>query len=85
MDNDDKGFQMIIFEQHANWSIRIEKWLPRNDMGNVDHLPTYLPTSLPIPYFPSYNLPITYLIILQQYEIIMWNKNLTKIWTLLMV
>jgi hypothetical protein len=28
----------------TNWKL-ITKWLMYNDMGNVDHLPTYLPTS----------------------------------------
>jgi hypothetical protein len=41
----------------------------QNDMGHVDHLPTYLlttypPTHLPTFYLPFYNLHIIYFIVL---------------------
>jgi hypothetical protein len=61
MDNDDKGFQVTIFEQHANWYIMIEEWPPCNDMGNVDHLPTYLPFYLfPTSHLITCLLPTSY-------------------------
>jgi hypothetical protein len=46
------------------------------------HLLTYPFTHLPTSYLPSYNLFITYLIILWWYEINMWNKKLENNWTL---
>jgi hypothetical protein len=43
----------LYFEQHGSWCM-IEEWLLCNDMGNVDHLPTNLPTTHPPTYLFTY-------------------------------
>jgi hypothetical protein len=56
MDNIDTIVSNDCEKSIENWP----KWLMYNDMGNVDHLPTYLPPPIHLPIYLPTNL-LTYL------------------------
>jgi hypothetical protein len=80
--------QQLTYLPPIYLSIYLPTYPPTHPPINLlTHSLTYLPTYLPIPttYLSSYNLLITYFIVLWWYETNMWNKKFDENWTPLML